>query len=206
MRFRLTRPALFGLAGLLACALWAGRSQAESPSPSAAERLNSPGPEAEELTRRAGTWDVVATFWPKAGAEPQITRHLIAQRSMIGSFLHEVMRPAPGSGTPDFQRIDYLGWNRVEGRWQYVSLDTRLPVGIMPASSFSRGEPGRIALHFEPIAFPGFGPEVEGRMLRSDLTIVRKGANHELKEQRFVAADGSGEPWLAARYEYTRKP
>jgi hypothetical protein len=43
-------------------------------------------------------------------------------------------------------------------------------------------------------------------MLRSDLTIVHKSPNHELKEQHFVAADGVGEPWLAARYEYTRKP
>jgi hypothetical protein len=182
------------------------KSHADAPSPSAAERLNAPGPEAEELARRAGTWDVVATFWPKAGAEPQVTRQLVAQREMIGTFLHETMHPARGSTTPDFQRIDYLGWNRVEGRWQYVSLDTRLPVGIMPAWSFSRGDLTRIGLQFEPIAFPGLGPQVEGRMLRSDLTIVHKSPNHELKEQHFVAADGVGEPWLAARYEYTRKP
>jgi hypothetical protein len=102
--------------------------------------MSDPGAGAKELTARVGVWDVVFTMWPAPGAEPVVTRGLIAERTMIGPFLQEVMRPAPGSATPDFRRIDYLSYDRVEGRWKYVSMDTRFPAGIMPAWSFSGDE------------------------------------------------------------------
>jgi len=78
------------------------------------------------------------------------------------------MRPGPGGG-PDFRRIDYLNYDRVEGRWKYVSMDTRLPVSVMPASSFGRAENGTLRLVFEPLGFIGFGTEVDGKLTRSDL-------------------------------------
>jgi hypothetical protein len=36
-------------------------------------------------------------------------------------------------------------------------MDTRNPVGLMPAASFGPGENGRITLTFEPFAIAGFG-------------------------------------------------
>jgi hypothetical protein len=75
----------------------------------------------------------------------------------------------------------------------------------MPAWSQDRGAPDRIALQFEPIAFVGLGPVVEGRMLRSDMIITRQGPDHELKQQHFMPADGTGQTWLAVQYEYVRK-
>lgn len=169
----------------------------------AAERLSVPGPEEQQLAKRAGTWNVVATMWPTSGAEPLVTEGLIAERTMIGSYLQEIMRPGPDGG-PDFQRIDYLHHDRVEGRWKYVSMDTRLPVSIMPASSFAGEENGTLRLVFEPLGFIGFGAEVDGKLTRSDMVITTRSAAHELKQQHFISADGTGRQWLAVQYEYRR--
>ena len=65
--------------------------------------------------------------------------------------------PAPGSNLPDFRRISYLTYNRVEGRWQYVSLDTRFPAGIMPAWSYEKESDGKLTLEFEGLGFVGRG-------------------------------------------------
>ncbi|MEO8703610.1 MAG: hypothetical protein ABI867_26410 [Kofleriaceae bacterium] len=42
--------------------------------------------------------------------------------------------------------------------------------------------------------------------MRSNLVITRDGKDHQVKEQRWVKADGSGTAWLAIRYDYRRKP
>ncbi len=174
-----------------------------TPASSAAERMSEAGPEQNDLMRQVGSWDVVATMWPAPGAPPKVTR-AVAERSMIGPFLQEVMRP-PQGGTPAFQRLDYLNFDRVEGRWKYVSMDTRFPVSIMPAWSFGAAQAGRITLRFEPLAFVGFGREVEGRFMASDLVITQPDAEHVLKEQHAIMADGTGRSWLFVRYAYTRR-
>lgn len=192
----------FGLLAGLSGGLSAQRPESGQ---SAITRMSEPGPEATALAGSAGSWDVVFTIWPEPGAAPQVTRGLIAERTMIGPFLQEVMRPVPGSNLPDFRRIDYLGFDRVEGRWKYVSLDTRFPVGIMPAWSFDAQRADSVVLTFEALAFPGFGTEVEGRLTRSDLAVIRQDSSRELKRQHFVRADGTGTVWLAVQYEYTRR-
>jgi hypothetical protein len=172
---------------------------------SAIERMSESGPEAEALKQRTGTWDVEFTLWPSPGAAPTVARGLIAERTMIGPFLQEVMRPAPGSSAPDFRRIDYLSYDRVEGRWEYVSMDTRFPAGIMPAWSVGREVQNVITLQFEPLGFVGFGEHIEGRFMRSDMVITRAAADHEFKRQHFTMADGTGKTWLAVQYEYRRR-
>jgi hypothetical protein len=67
---------------------------------------------------------VVETVWASPGAAP-ISNKFVAERKMIGSFLQETIQPPPGSATPDIRRIFYLSFNRVEGRWKYVFIDTR---------------------------------------------------------------------------------
>ena len=138
----------------------------------AAERLLVPGPEEKQLAGRAGTWTVIATMWPAPDAEPIVTDGLVAERVMIGLYLQETMRPAPGGTGPDFRRIDYLHYDRVEGRWKYVSMDTRLPVSIMPARSFGPAVDRTVRLRFEPLGFVGFGEEVGGTLMQSDMRIT----------------------------------
>ena len=170
----------------------------------AAERLLVPGPEEQQLAGRAGTWTVTATMWPAPGAGPIVTGGLVAERTMIGLYLQETMRPAPGGTGPDFRRIDYLHYDRVEGRWKYVSMDTRLPVSIMPARSFGPAENGTLRLQFEPLGFVGFGDEVGGTLMQSDMRITTQSPGRELKEQHFIVADGTAREWLAVQYEYRR--
>jgi hypothetical protein len=175
------------------------------PAASAAERMQQPGPEEAQLKRRTGTWMVKMTFRPTPDAKPNVTEQLVADRKMVGAYLEEEMRPAAGSKAPDFRRLAYQYYSRVEGRWQYVSMDTRFPVGIMPAYSFGHEINGKLTMIFESLAFVGLGSQVEGRMIRSDLEITRDGDDHEFVRQYWVQSDGTGRQWPAVEYEYTRR-
>ena len=173
--------------------------------PAAATQMSRPGAHEAALAAQAGTWDVVATMWPAPHAMPIVTRGLVAERAMIGAYLQEIIQPAPGSKLPDFRRLDYLNFDHVEGRWKYVSMDTRYPVSIMPAKSTGLAEDARIALQFDPQAFVGFGANVEGRFMLSDMLVTSFDKDHQVKEQRVNMANGTGESWLFVRYEYVRQ-
>ncbi len=122
------------LVGTTAFAIATPLARAQTVPPSAAERMQQDGPEEAQLKQRIGTWDVTARLRLRPDATPIVTDGLLAERTMVGLYLQEVMKPAPGSKAPDFRRLAYEYYSQVEGRWQYVSMDTRFPVGIMPAS------------------------------------------------------------------------
>jgi len=172
---------------------------------SAAARLNGLGPENESLTHYAGLWDVTETVWDKPGAAPVTTAGLVAERRMIGQCLQEFIRPASDPFGSDIQRIDYLSFHRVEGRWKYVSIEMRAPVGIMPAHSFDRGDDKGIVLVHEPFALPGGGSQVTSPMLRMETVVTRECPDNDVKNQHFILPDGTGTAWLAHRYAYTRR-
>ena len=155
------------------------------------------GPENALLAQRAGVWDVVETVWAAPDAAPT-TNKLVAERRMIGQFLQETIRPVLGS--KETLRIDYTSFHRGEGRWKYVSMDMRAPVGIMSAASFGTGEKGRIEVTFEPLTMPG-----TGQLLQMNQVFVLEDANHDRKDQRFVIADGKGTK-TKHLYAYTRRP
>ena len=201
-------PAQFGLVFLAALALANPpvlAAQNSAPQPSAAERMSQPGPQAQDLARRTGTWSVTSTLRLTPDATPIVATDIVAERKLIGPYLEEVMKPALGSKTPDFRRISYLTYFAVEGRWQYVSLDTRFPVGIMPAWSFEKEKDGKLTLEFAPLAFVGLGQQVEGRLIRSNFVITRDSEDHEITQQYWTQADGTGRDWLAVQYECVRK-
>lgn len=175
------------------------------PPPSAAERMQQTGAEEQQLKQRTGTWTVKATFRPTPDAKPMVTEQLVAERKMVGLYMEERMHPDAGAQMPDFSRVAYQYYSRVEGRWQYVSIDTRFPVGIMPAYSFANESNGKLTLIFESLAFVGLGQDVEGRMIRSNLEIARESNDHEFVRQYWVQSDGTGRQWPAVEYEYTRR-
>jgi hypothetical protein len=182
-----------------------GVGNVSSPDTSAAERLNQLGPENSAMAAYAGLWDVTETVWDKPGADPMTTTGLVAERRMIGSYLQEFIRPASDTHGLEIKRIDYLSFQRVEGRWKYVSIEMRAPVGIMPAYSFDRGTGAAVVLNHDSFAITGGGAEVAGQMLRMTSTITRHGPNRDVKDQHFILADGTGTVWLAHRYAYTRR-
>lgn len=171
---------------------------------SAGERLNQAGPEADLLAGRTGRWIVTESAWASPGAVPVTTDGLVAVRRMMGSLSQEIIRPAGDDGSRDVRRTDLLTFNRLEGRWDYMSFDTRGPDGIMVAWSRDRGKDGSIALDFAPFANPRPGPEAVGQFLRLDQIIRFVDVDHDVKEQFFSPADGSGVRWLGHRYVYKR--
>ncbi len=175
-------------------------------APSAATRLNELGPENSQMAFRVGIWDVTETVWGAPDAAPVVTTGLVAERRMMGSLLQEFIRPPADDAHKDIKRTDLLTFNRVEGRWDYVSFDTRAPVGLMPAWSSVRGDGTTVELIFAPFAFVGTGTEVTGQMLRMEQVITYQGPDRDTKDQYFTLADGTGTKKLAHRYAYVRRP
>jgi hypothetical protein len=195
------RQLLKGSAALVAAAVAA---PALAGAPSVSDTLNELGPEGHALARQAGVWDVIETVWATPDAAPQVSQG-VAVRRMIGSLLQEFLRPAGGSSDAAISRIDYLSFNRLEGRWNYVSMDTRAPVGIMTANSFERDPPERIQVVFNPFAIPDSGPAALGRLLRMDELIETQGVDASRKDQHFILAEATPRKWLAHRFAYTRR-
>ena len=84
---------------------------------------------------------------------------------------------------PDFRRIDYLTYDKMQARWEYVSMDTRAPIGIMSAAGLSN-EPGAdITVYFDGFATPGMGQEVEGPVGRARHVDTRENDHHAFKRQ-----------------------
>lgn len=173
-------------------------------TPSATARLNGLGPENGATAQRAGLWDVTETVWDTPDAAPVSAAGLVAERRMIGSLLREMLRASADASGP-ILRIDHLTFNRVDGAWEYVSMVTRAPVAIIPATSFGRAEEGRVRVTFDPLTVAGAGPDVTGRGLRMEQLITSDGPDRDSKDQHFIAADGTGTMWLGHRYAYVRR-
>lgn len=73
------------------------------------------GIENARLAQRAGVWDVKKTVWDSPGATPTITTW-IAERSVVGEFLEEVLEPIVDAPVSQIQQIDDLSYHRIEGR------------------------------------------------------------------------------------------
>jgi len=171
----------------------------------AEKSVSSLGAENAALELLQGDFDVKETIWSSPTASPVYNTKLIARRQMIGSVLQEFMYAAQETANSPVERIEYISFNRIEGRWRSISMDIRVPVGLMPAASFDRGQESKITLLFDPFPIAGTGSTVTGQMLRMDETINFEDPDHVVKEQHFILADGSGKSWLAHRYEYTKR-
>jgi hypothetical protein len=199
------------LATVLATACAAGTpSQAQTVSTRAASASAPPilgqtkaAPESDQLARRVGTWTVVMTMRPTATATPIVVAGLTAERSLTGPYLQEIMRPASGSTVPEFRRIDFLTYNRLQARWQYLSMDTRATVGLMFAQGFGPDRSNEVTVYFNDFPAPTeLGPEVAGHFMRARHVLTRVSEDHEFSRQ-YWSMEGRSE-WLGVQYEYTR--
>jgi hypothetical protein len=159
--------------------------------------------ELELLWKRVGSWNVTMTMRPSATAAPVIVAGLVAERAMVGPYLQEIMRPASGTTAPDFRRIDYLTFNTLQARWQYLSMDTRATVGLMFAQGFGRAQEKDVTVYFNDFPAPTeLGPEIAGRYARARHVLTRETDDHEFVRQ-YWSVDG-GPEWVGIQYEYTR--
>ena len=56
----------------------------EAPRAVTMQELLNPGPQARQLAREVGTWDVIMRLWPTAAAKPMVVGGLVAERAMVG--------------------------------------------------------------------------------------------------------------------------
>ena len=141
---------------------------------SANERLIQLGPEGQALAQRVGTWDATFTSWDEPGAAPVVTGGLVAEREMIGPMLQERLHPAEGTPGPSWTRVDDLTFNRTEGRWDYMSMDSRVAAGMMSAWSLDHDPAERVFLSFLPFSTPGTGQTATGQMLRMEQIVIHE--------------------------------
>jgi hypothetical protein len=166
--------------------------------------LNELGPEGQLLAGRTGLWELTETLWRFPGAEPVTSKGLVAERFMMGSLLQEIIRPENDLARHEVKRTDLLTFDRVEARWQYVSFDTRDPVGLMPAWSNNAGDGKSVELFFFPIAAWSDGGSA-GTLMRMRQVTHFDAPDADVKDQYFTLADGKGREWLGHRYSYKRQ-
>ena len=161
-------------------------------------------PDMGYLNNKSGKWSVVTNIYPEAGAQPLVIPGLVAERSMIGQYcLHEIMQPGPGSKIPSFLRYSDLAYNLNERRWDYISIDSRVTVGIMYFTYLSSNKDSIVSF-IPSFSHPGIGPDLKNRGLavHARSVIVNIDQDHDLAKIYFRLTDQS--EWLFMQYEYTR--
>ncbi|NRP90029.1 hypothetical protein GFPCMMHI_05954 [Ensifer adhaerens] len=188
----------------LAAAMAGGLVTATTAKAADRTELNELGVEGQLLATRIGLWDLAETIWRSPGAGPETSTGLVAERFMMGSVLQEIIRLEKDVARHEVRRTDLLTFDRVEARWQYVSFDTRDPVGLMPAWSNVAGDGKSVELFFYPIAAWNDGGSA-GTLMRMRQVTRFDGPDTDVKDQYFTLADGNGTEWLGHRYSYSRR-
>lgn len=164
----------------------------------ASDRLAAPGPEHAWMDPLAGSWDVAMRVWPGPGAEPFEIPGMTAERELIlgGRYLREVL--IGGDGTP--MREATMGYNRLDGRFELVTVDSFEP-GQMVYMGRGDDVGGTVSLYGESTE-AGMGPDPTGRRrdLRFDFIIEDADTN----VQRIHVRYPGGEEYLFVEQRFTR--
>jgi Protein of unknown function (DUF1579) len=164
----------------------------------ASDRLAAPGPEHAWMDPLVGEWTVAMRVWSGPGVEPFELPGMTANRELIlgGRYLREVL--FGGDGTP--MREATLGFNRLDGRYELVTVDSFEP-GQMVYLSRSDATSDELSLFGESTE-AGMGTEPTGRKrdLRFDFVIEDADTN----VQRIFVRYPAGEEYLFVEQRFTR--
>lgn len=151
----------------------------------AAARLAMPGEEHRWLEPLVGEWAVEMLVYPGPDAEPIISNDVTATRgwTLGGRYLREELRGTV-FGNPS-ARDGVLGYNRLDGRFEWVTVDTFEP-GQMIYLGRGEATPEGFSLYGESTE-AGMGPEPTGRSrdLRFEFEIVSDDYNVQRIYARF---------------------
>lgn len=159
------------------------------------------------LATMAGTWDVEQRMWTAADAPATEMPPAVAERRVPagGGYLTETMTLAQGGPAP-FTRTAHLGFNAVDGVWEYVSMDSRAPQ-LMAYRSQPLGTDARGPFHFAGGSFVAaeWGSRRNaGFAYRVDLSPVSDGKQRLILHLRPLEAGGARE-FKAFEYLYTKR-
>lgn len=145
-------------------------------------------------------------MWPAADTEPVTMPPAVARRRMIQDvYLEEVMEPAPGSDEPPFTRTAFLSFNDLNGRYEYVSLDTRFPPMMFETAFDNTLMNGNtITVYHDAFISPGFDPATAGQLVKQRRDIIVENQDRVVVRQYWTLP--AGEEFLAVESVYTRVP
>lgn len=165
----------------------------------ASERLASPGPEHVWMAPLLGQWQVAMQVWPGTGADPFEIPGMTATRDSIlgGRYLHEALMGA--DGTP--VRMATLGFNRLEGRFELVTVDSFEPGQMV---YLGRGDHGAEAIWlYGESTEAGMSLEPTGR--RRDLRFEFAIESADTNVQRIHVRYPGGKEYLFVEQRFTRR-
>lgn len=182
----------------LGLALALAFTAAPSLSETASDRLAAPGPEHAWMDPLTGRWDVAMRVWPGPGAEPFDIPGMTAERELVlgGRYLREIL--IGGDGTP--MREATMGYNRLDGRFELVTVDSFEP-GQMIYLGRGDDTATSVSMYGESTE-AGMGPEPTGRKrdLRFEFVIEDANTNVQLIHVRYPG----GQEYLFVEQRFSR--
>jgi hypothetical protein len=168
----------------------------------ASTRLSMPGEKHAWLEPLVGDWNVEMLVYPGPGAEPIVSDEVEATRAwtLDGRYLREELRGVV-FGRPS-ARDGTLGYNALDGRFEWVTVDTFEPGQMV---YFGRGDEaaGGFSLYGESTE-AGMAPEPTGR--KRELRFEFEIAGPDENVQRIFARYPGQEEFLFVEQRFTRKP
>ncbi len=165
----------------------------------ASDRLAAPGPEHAWMTPLVGNWTVEMQVWPGPDADPFAIPGMTATREMIlgGRYLREVL--VGGDGIP--VREATLGYNRLDGRFELVTVDS-----FEPGQMVYFGREGAVETSISLYGVSteaGMGAEPTGRKRDLWFEFVVKDADTNV--QRIHVRYPGGQEYLFVEQRFTRQ-
>ena len=161
------------------------------------------------LQQMHGEWSVSQRMWPVADANPVILPPAVAHRRVIqSSYLEELMEATQKDSKDAFTRIALFDYNLVTRRYEYFSLDSRLPQMMNERSRPSDAHPTQASNTIE-LAGSHFIAPVWGKASNVPFRyrlIVGDVHNDRQVVQLYLTPDSGADrrEFLAFDYAYTR--
>ncbi len=140
--------------------------------------------------------------WNDSADKPMLVANYVAERTMHGHFLEEVMHPANAADKP-FQRIIYLNYNYANSRWEYIVLDTRYPVMMFETTMANEKDNKQLNLYLSSFVMPPGWIDKNGGQLTKQHRVINFMNKDKTVMQQYWTIPG-GKEFLAVQYTYTR--